>query len=280
MTNKKITDLELADDFLETHNIPVDDSLATQRVTGAQVMAFRRANIRVSEGSGTTTLSSSDKKHQIFTLSAARTVKLPTSGIFAGEVFNITNTVATFPLSIQASDASAIASSIGTTVQIVALINTPVSSTDWLVINVFVINQKFTSYTPTIVGFGTSPAPTGVQAIYKRINDTLYLQAGFISGNSTGTTATFSLPTGLTIATNGISSSYFEYGRGTRDIGTGNAVKNYSVIALGGQTALSFSVREYVNAINPLTAQPGNNLLGTGDPFTFECPGIPIAEWS
>lgn len=49
------------------------------------------ANLRSSEGAGTTTLTSSDNYHQVFNLSAPRTVVLPSTGVVAGQVYTIEN---------------------------------------------------------------------------------------------------------------------------------------------------------------------------------------------
>lgn len=46
MADKTITQLQLADDFLETHSLPVDNSVITERVTGAQVYDFIKAELQ------------------------------------------------------------------------------------------------------------------------------------------------------------------------------------------------------------------------------------------
>lgn len=63
---------------------------------------FSAANIRTSEGTGTTTLTNSDNPHQIFNLSAARTCVLPTTGVLAGQVVRLENRT-NFALTVQAS---------------------------------------------------------------------------------------------------------------------------------------------------------------------------------
>jgi hypothetical protein len=46
-------------------------------------------NLRASEGAGTTTLTIADNPHQIFQLTASRTVVLPTTGIKKGYVIKL-----------------------------------------------------------------------------------------------------------------------------------------------------------------------------------------------
>ncbi len=91
-------------------------------------------NMRGSEGSGTTTLTISDNPHQIFNLSAGRTVKLPTTSVAAGAVYTMSNPNG-YTLTIQASDASAITTISKGTLRLVALSATPVANTAWAVIN-------------------------------------------------------------------------------------------------------------------------------------------------
>jgi len=52
------------------------------------------ANVRASEGAGTTILTTADNRYQIFNLSAARTCSLPTTGVAAGDVWEIENQAA------------------------------------------------------------------------------------------------------------------------------------------------------------------------------------------
>lgn len=72
--------------------------------TPFQIRDLAQANVRVSEGAGTTTLTQSDAPHQIFNLSAARTVLLPSTGILKGQSVIIENKGA-FALTLQSSDA-------------------------------------------------------------------------------------------------------------------------------------------------------------------------------
>lgn len=88
--------------------------------------------VRGSEGAGTTVLSRTDSFWQIFNLSAARTVLLPSVGVKAGDQIRL-DLRSLFTLTVQAANASQIAamSSLGSGTW-VALIDSPAASTDWL----------------------------------------------------------------------------------------------------------------------------------------------------
>lgn len=86
--------------------------------------------VRATEGAGTTTLTVLDVRPQMFDLTASHTVKLPTTGIFKGDVWTMSNPNA-FTLFVQASDASDITYLYGQEAVLVALIDTPVSASDW-----------------------------------------------------------------------------------------------------------------------------------------------------
>lgn len=88
--------------------------------------------VRGSEGAGTTVLTRTDSFWQIFNLSAARTVLLPSVGVKAGDQIRL-DLRSLFTLTVQAANASQIAamSSLGSGTW-VALIDSPATSTDWL----------------------------------------------------------------------------------------------------------------------------------------------------
>lgn len=86
--------------------------------------------VRATEGAGTTTLTVLDVRPQMFDLTANHTVKLPTTGIFKGDVWTMSNPNA-FTLFVQASDASDITYLYGQEAVLVSLIDTPVSASDW-----------------------------------------------------------------------------------------------------------------------------------------------------
>ena len=105
--------------------------------TGKVLIKGATVNVRDSEAAGTTTLTSTDSREQIFNLSAARTVKLPSSGIAKGDKWTFKNVASgNFALTIQPSGASttlAVVNSKYAVAEAVALINTPSAAADWLV---------------------------------------------------------------------------------------------------------------------------------------------------
>lgn len=114
------------------------------------ISATQTANVRASEGAGTTTLTSVDNREQVFDLTAGRTVVLPTTGVVKGDVWIMDNPNA-FVLTVQASDASQIVLAYGAKVEMVALVNTPVANTDWEVtLREIIYGAEQTPYTPTL----------------------------------------------------------------------------------------------------------------------------------
>jgi hypothetical protein len=99
------------------------------------------ANIRASEGAGTTTLTIADAPRQIFNLSAARTVVLPTTSVKSGYELVLENRGA-FDLTVQASGGNALtianSANLDATIQkgfvrLVSLQDTPTTPAHWYV---------------------------------------------------------------------------------------------------------------------------------------------------
>ena len=93
--------------------------------------SLARANVRASEGAGTTTLGDNDARWQVFNLSAARTVVLPGDGR-AGDTWQISN-VGTGVLTLQSSGLNTI--TVLTTGYIVvnAAVSSPSTAANWLI---------------------------------------------------------------------------------------------------------------------------------------------------
>lgn len=87
------------------------------------------ANIRAAEGSGTTTLANRDQRWQVFNLSAARTVVLP-SDIEAGDAWRIDN-VGTGLLTLQSSNLSTIAAFNTGSVEVSPLVAGATTAANW-----------------------------------------------------------------------------------------------------------------------------------------------------
>lgn len=103
-----------------------------------------RGNVRATEGAGTTTLTSADNPHQVFTLSAARTVVMPNAGVNAGDQYLLENAAA-FDLTVQSSNLTEITTGGGSnnnathqagSCLLTALQTSPTTPAHWQVTNV------------------------------------------------------------------------------------------------------------------------------------------------
>lgn len=109
------------------------------------------ANLRASEGSGTTTLTSSDNYHQVFNLSAARTVVLPTTGVVAGQIYIIEN-LGAFDLTIQSSGLNTIETIQSGRAVLRSTQAAPTTAAHWRVVDFY----DSGSYTGTATGANTN----------------------------------------------------------------------------------------------------------------------------
>lgn len=146
--------------------------------TPYQILDLAQANVRASEGVGTTTLVVTDNKHQLFNLSAARTVVLPTTGVKAGQKWLIQNS-GTFTLTVQSSGLNTLTTVLGTNAILTALQDSPTSAAHWSISN------------PGETISGTTPAATLTTT--SRVNNStlllpkgLWLVSGGINGNQAG----------------------------------------------------------------------------------------------
>lgn len=122
-------------------------------------LAGPSSNIRVSEASGTTTLTKDDTPHQVFNLSAARTVKLPSTGIKAGDIWRFENVTFNL-LTVQASDATELTRSTSRTgasfekgsCVVRSLIDTPSTASNWVVLDVEDLSNYATGTTGGAIG--------------------------------------------------------------------------------------------------------------------------------
>lgn len=185
------------------------------------------------------TLVSSNNRTQNINPAGNETIILPTTGILAGELWGIENG-STFQITLQASDTSEVAVINRGYVYVRSLINTPVSSSDWEVVQIF---SDWTPYTVTDDGGGTVTT-SGNQAQWALYGGSdgkvLKMRAvlNFTSGG-TGTQAIgMTMPLSFAIDTSRIStgSSQNHFGSGHYFV---NGVQFYSVAVTfeTGQTA-------------------------------------------
>ena len=140
--------------------------------------------IRPSEGAGTTTLTSTDRRSQVFNLSAARTVVLPTTGIKAGDIITLEN-IGAFDLTVQSSNATALTVANGTNmdatirkgkVVLIALQDAPTTPSHWKVRDVY----EEVSYSDTTTGAISTTATVTL----RRVNNIIH-----VKGHTTSATA-------------------------------------------------------------------------------------------
>lgn len=129
--------LGFADSKTDTTIVPkkAGGSVIISGGTGKVLIKGATVNVRDSEGAGTTTLTSTDSREQIFNLSAARTVLLPSTGIKTGEKWILKNvaTTTTAILTIQSSGANTLGynNSADATVECVSLQAAPTAVSHW-----------------------------------------------------------------------------------------------------------------------------------------------------
>lgn len=118
-----------------------------------QLLDLSQARIRSSEGAGTTTLTIDDFRHQVFNLSAARTVVLPTTGVKKGMKWVIENQGA-FTLTVQSSNATTLATVQGTRFIGEALIDSPTTAAHWIVSNIgeIISGNSAATWTTSLTG--------------------------------------------------------------------------------------------------------------------------------
>jgi hypothetical protein len=250
------------------------------------------ANIRASEGAGTTTLVAADERFQTFDLTADRTVKLPSTGILQGEIFVITNPNP-YKATIQADDATNIVKSWGAEAWIVALTNAPATNSDWKVIEHSVLyGRSRVTYSPTLSGSTTTSLlnvgwdrpSIGVMHIHGFIT--------FASGSGTNAfSVSFPAPGGsaLTFDTfiqgqgENLGPCTFNF-QGTSPAGTlfGGFV---TVSGAGTATDITFYTGQGTAADATIGGNSGvvplleNQLNTSGSYLSFDA-NIPITEWS
>lgn len=136
------------------------------------------------------------------------------------------------------------------------------------------------SYTPTTTGWGT---PTSVSVYYRRVGDSIQVNANLKLGTTTATDATLSLPTGLLIDTSKISTNTVGSNVGTfvvapRGGGSLTYLGNYAGIVLfdGSATDKIYFGKETGTTV--ISKLQGND-YSSGQTITFSFI-VPIQGWS
>lgn len=132
---------------------------------------------------------------------------------------------------------------------------------------------SWVSYTPTYTGFGTVSTQS---AWYKRFHDSIFLKGRFTAGTATATEARLSLPSGLTSSNTDIDSVLELAGLAVKDTATDGV---FNTLIERNVTYLTFS-RQSADASSPgLIKRNGDELLGSGEEFSWQAGPFPIAEW-
>jgi len=135
------------------------------------------------------------------------------------------------------------------------------------------VETDWVAYTPTIIGFGT---PTSVEFFWKKRGQDLFIRGKFTSGTSTATEARIPLPSGLTTASSTLIPSISVVGYGGKSVTV--SATQYTTLMSAGLTYLTMG-RQDAGA-PALVSTNGSSLLSSGDAYSFETWGIPIAGWS
>lgn len=137
------------------------------------------ANVRATEGAGTTTLTRDDNRTQIFTLSANRSVTLPSTGVKAGEIWTFQNKSA-FTLSFAASDTSSLTVANGNNLDptiyngrviLLALADNPSNCTQWRILHV--VETTVPHSTTWTFGNGGTGTISGRTVYFSRVNNSV-----------------------------------------------------------------------------------------------------------
>lgn len=147
------------------------------------------------------------------------------------------------------------------------------SGSAWIVENRY-IPSVWTSYTPTIVGAGTT---TAVSMRWKRIGDSLKIHGIFTTGTCTATTALLSFPSGLSTAT---ISDTFLAGVFSNNNAAGSTNKTGSILIQSGQTNLYFGLDSYSNAASPLNPVNGSAAWFNSTKIAINADPVPISGWN
>lgn len=259
--------------------ILIADSTQTTGIKWSAFSASISANIRGSEGGGTVTLTNSDKRTQVFNLSAGESVKLPTTGVLAGDEWEMINANG-FILTVQASDATNIIKSWGTKTTLVALVSTPVTFSDWLVIDKTILLYSATS-AATVVTTGVTT--TTFEAIKWRSGQNLRFKGYIVPGALSGAVnPAIQIPLGLNVDTTNLPTSqannfgfFYELATASSPL-TGGTGYGAFMWVTGSTTELQFSI-ESLSLLFKGNVTTG--IIAPSTTLSFDI-DVPILEWS
>lgn len=127
-------------------------------------------------------------------------------------------------------------------------------------------------YTPTFSGFGT---PTGVEAFYRRVGDSIEIRAKFTSGTTTSAEPRVGLPSGLTSDSAKIL-SIENCGWGISDVGAGTGQLN--PLCEPNKTYIVFG--RWDNSNNPYSKVTDTSTVDPGSRLHTLFAKLPIQGWA
>lgn len=132
------------------------------------------------------------------------------------------------------------------------------------------------AYTPTFTGLGTV---TNIDFKYYQVGPRMRVIGSALIGTVSTSVASITLPPGTSVDSS-IGSGVKMVGRWTSDSTTVNHLKDFAVLANSGSgNVLGLSTIDYNSALNPLNAQPANQIIISNLNVSFDF-DVPIQGWS
>jgi hypothetical protein len=258
-----ITAAKIAANAVETAKILDANVTKAKLATGAKDLA-------VTSKTANYTLVAADELVSCDSSGGAFTLTLPTAVGLTGRVFTLKKTDSSFnAVTIDGNGTEtidgALTKKLSTQNEMIRIVS---NGSNWLIIDRH-IPSVVTAYTPTYVGFGTVASVT---ASWVRKGHLIRIVHKFTSGTSTATTASATLPSGLTAASSTYIPALSVAGLGERS-NTGTV--NYSHLIEAAATVFYFSASA---AVTGLLKDNGDDVLTSGASFSGYVE-IPIEGW-
>lgn len=250
-----------------------------QRYSDALEFDFVKANVNTSVNTGSASIARGEYLSYFSAASANTDATLPSLANAAGQIYRVRRFGTAFQYAVIIKDSGGVeVTRLHTDDEEVHLFCTGAA---WVEIHRVVPEIVWTSYTPTITGFGTV---TGVSVFVKRRGQNLLGKGYFITGTVAASLASLTLPTGLTI-----NSSAMELASATNaacpNVGqfvgasSANTRTTSSLLAAVTTSTSLLYFGPTPQSVNQLLPTNGSSVLGNseGCSFRFE---IPISGWN
>lgn len=137
------------------------------------------------------------------------------------------------------------------------------------------ITTAWTSYTPTMVGFGTT---SNMDMYWRRVGDSIEIQGSFTSGTTTATQARLPYPSGIVPDTAQYAATKIQ-GSWNRNLSSGSARKR-GTFAVDTNSYFRFTSDDYTTASAPNTSLNGDVICSSGDTIFISMPAIKVQGWT